>query len=88
MIRAAAVTTRTLKEALHSHHRGITAVTTKLISEAAERTGHRLAQPAETIARFFLAGSDGLTMQHLSLPDEEAERACLRALISAVVAMA
>ncbi|WP_340374436.1 TetR/AcrR family transcriptional regulator [Streptomyces sp. SS7] len=77
-----------LQESLHSHYRGITAVTTKLISEAAERAGHELAQPAETIARFFLAGFDGLTMQHLSLPDEEAERICLRALISAVLAMA
>lgn len=46
-----------------------------------------LAQPAETIARFFLAGFDGLTMQHLSHPDEEVERTCLQAFVSAVVAM-
>ncbi|MGI5373328.1 TetR/AcrR family transcriptional regulator [Streptomyces sp. CA-251387] len=83
-----ALRTPHLKEALHSHHSGISAVTAKLVNEAAERTGHQLAQPAETIARFFLAGFDGLTMQHLSLPDEEAERVCLRALISAVLAMA
>jgi AcrR family transcriptional regulator len=83
-----ALRTPRLKEALHSHYTNITAVTAKLISEAAERTGHQLAQPAETIARFFLAGFDGLTMQHLSLPDEEAERVCLRALVSAVLAMA
>jgi AcrR family transcriptional regulator len=83
-----ALRTPRLKEALHSHYSGIAAVTAKLISETAERTGHPLAQPAETIARFFLAGFDGLTMQHLSLPDEEAERVCLRALISAVLAMA
>ncbi|WP_037673291.1 TetR/AcrR family transcriptional regulator [Streptomyces griseus] len=83
-----ALRTPRLQEALQGHYRGISAVTTKLISEAAERAGHQLAQPAETIARFFLAGFDGLTMQHLSLPDEEAERVCLRALISAVLAMA
>ncbi|WP_031479700.1 TetR/AcrR family transcriptional regulator [Streptomyces bicolor] len=83
-----ALRTPHLQEALHGHHHDISAVTTKLISEAAERTGHQLAQPAEMIARFFLAGFDGLTMQHLSLPDEEAERACLRALISAALAMA
>ncbi|AZQ39872.1 TetR/AcrR family transcriptional regulator [Streptomyces cyaneochromogenes] len=83
-----ALRTPHLQEALQSHYRGILAVTAKLISEAAERAGHQLAQPAETIARFFLAGFDGLTMQHLSLPDEEAERVCLRALISAVLAMA
>ncbi|WP_244184023.1 TetR/AcrR family transcriptional regulator [Streptomyces cellostaticus] len=83
-----ALRTPHLQEALHAHQRDISAVTTKLIGEAAERTGHRLAQPAETIARFFLAGFDGLTMQHLSLPDEEAEEACMRALIAAVLAMA
>ncbi|MER6129993.1 helix-turn-helix domain-containing protein [Streptomyces sp. NPDC001795] len=83
-----ALRTPRLQEALHAHQRDISAVTTKLISEAAERTGHRLTQPAETIARFFLAGFDGLTMQHLSLPNEEAERVCMRALISAVLAMA
>ncbi|MFF5650838.1 TetR/AcrR family transcriptional regulator [Streptomyces collinus] len=83
-----ALRTPHLQEALHGHYSGVLAVTTKLISEAAERTGHQLAQPAETIARFFLAGFDGLTMQRLSLPDEEAEGVCLRALISAVLAMA
>ena len=83
-----ALRTPYLKEALHGHYSEVLTVTAKLISEAAERTGHQLAQPAETIARFFLAGFDGLTMQHLSLPDEEAERACLHALVSAVLAMA
>jgi AcrR family transcriptional regulator len=83
-----ALRTPHLKEALQSHYSEVLAVTTKLVDQAAERTGHRLGQPAETIARFFLAGFDGLTMQHLSLPDEEAERVCLRALVSAVLAMA
>ncbi|QOV36819.1 TetR/AcrR family transcriptional regulator [Streptomyces ferrugineus] len=83
-----ALRTPHLKEALQSHYSEVLAVTTKLVDQAAERTGHPLGQPAETIARFFLAGFDGLTMQHLSLPDEEAERVCLRALISAVLAMA
>lgn len=82
-----ALRTPHLQEALQSHHRGVLAMTTELIGEAAARTGQQLAQPAETIARFFLAGFDGLTMQHLSLPDEEAERACLQALVSAVLAM-
>jgi AcrR family transcriptional regulator len=83
-----AMRTPHLKEALQSHYSEVLAVTTKLVDEAAERTGHRLGQPAETVARFFLAGFDGLTMQHLSLPDEEAEGVCLRALVSAVLAMA
>ncbi|MGW2386007.1 TetR/AcrR family transcriptional regulator [Streptomyces sp. NPDC001658] len=83
-----AMRTPHLQEALQSHYGEILAVTAKLVDQAAERTGHQLGQPAETIARFFLAGFDGLTMQHLSLPDEEAERVCLRSLVSAVLAMA
>jgi hypothetical protein len=66
----------------------VTEVTAKLVSEAAERTGHPLAQPAEVIARTFLAGFDGLTTQHLALPDEEAERTGLQVLVSVVVALA
>lgn len=77
-----------LSEALDSHYRSITEVTARLVTEAAERTGQPLAQPAETIARFFLAGFDGLTMQHLSHPDEQAEHTCLQAFVSAVVVMA
>ncbi|MFI0776397.1 TetR/AcrR family transcriptional regulator [Streptomyces sp. NPDC021212] len=77
-----------LQAALQSHYREVTAETTKLITEAAERADHELVQPAETIARFFLAGFDGLTLQHLSLPDQEAEQAGLQALVSTVVAMA
>lgn len=83
-----ALRTPKLKEALQSHYSEVLAVTTKLVAQTAERTGHQLGQPAETIARFFLAGFDGLTMQHLSLPDEEAESVCLRSLVSAVLAMA
>ncbi|QNP68066.1 TetR/AcrR family transcriptional regulator [Streptomyces roseirectus] len=83
-----ALRTPLLKEALQSHYSEVLTVTTQLVEGAAERAGRRLAQPAEMIARFFLAGFDGLTMQHLSLPDEEAERVCLRALIAAVLAMA
>ncbi|WP_232791417.1 TetR/AcrR family transcriptional regulator [Streptomyces capitiformicae] len=83
-----ALRTPRLQEALEGHYGEVAAVTTKLVTEAAERTGHQLAQPAETLARFFLAGFDGLSAQHLSLPDEEAELTCLQALVSAVVALA
>jgi AcrR family transcriptional regulator len=77
-----------LSEALESHYRGVAEVTAKLLTEAAERSGQPLAQPAEVIARVFLAGFDGLTTQHLALPDEEAELAGLRVLVSVVVALA
>lgn len=77
-----------LTDALHSHQRQVTAVTSQLITMAAERTGHRLAHPAETIARFALAGFDGLTTRHLALPDEEAEQVCLQALVSSLLGLA
>jgi AcrR family transcriptional regulator len=83
-----ALRTPHLSEALQSHYRGVTEVTTKLVTEAAARTGHELAQPAATIARFFLGAFDGLTMQHLAMPDEATEHAQLQALVSAVVALA
>ncbi|GGW52247.1 MULTISPECIES: TetR/AcrR family transcriptional regulator [Streptomyces] len=83
-----ALRTPALSETLESHFRGATDVTARLITEAAERNGQPLAQPAETIARFFLAGFDGLTTQRLSHPDEDAEHTCLQAFVSAVVAMA
>ncbi|MPY55959.1 TetR/AcrR family transcriptional regulator [Streptomyces spongiae] len=77
-----------LREALETHNRGVVRVTSELVMEAAERTGQQLAQPAGIIARFFLAGFDGLTMQHLTHPDDEAELACLQALISSTLALA
>jgi AcrR family transcriptional regulator len=77
-----------LSEALRGHYRGVIKVTTDLVTEAAARTGYELAQPAESIARFFLAGFDGLTMQRLSAPDEASESAGLKALVVATVALA
>lgn len=83
-----ALRTPSLAEARQAHYRDVTKVAARIVAEAAERTGQALAQPAETIARYFLAGFDGLVMQHLSLPDEEAEQICLGALVSAVLALA
>ncbi|CAM5668949.1 Putative HTH-type transcriptional regulator YfiR OS=Streptomyces griseorubiginosus OX=67304 GN=yfiR_2 PE=4 SV=1 [Streptomyces griseorubiginosus] len=83
-----ALRTPHLSQALDNHFAGITAVTSQLIEQAADRTGHRLQQPTTTTARFFLAAFDGMSMQHLSMPDEKAEQASFEALVSAVVAMA
>lgn len=77
-----------LNEALESHYRGVVEVTARLVTQAAERAGQPLAQPAETVARFFLSGFDGLVMQRLTHPDEEAEATCLQAFVAAVVALA
>ncbi|TXS49820.1 TetR/AcrR family transcriptional regulator [Streptomyces sp. uw30] len=83
-----ALRTPSLRETLQSQYREVTDVTAKLVTEAAERTGHRLVQPASVIARFFLAGFDGLVLQHLTLPDEEAELPSLQALVGSVMALA
>lgn len=77
-----------LREALEVHNLGVMSVTAGLVADAAERTGQQLAQPAQLIARFFLAGFDGLMQQRLTFPDDEAELSCLQALISSTVALA
>ncbi|MGW0813032.1 TetR/AcrR family transcriptional regulator [Streptomyces viridiviolaceus] len=83
-----ALRTPKLSEARQGHYRQVTEATAKVVTRTAERTGYELAQPAETIARFFLSGFDGLTMQRLCLPDEAAVRVGLQALVSATVALA
>lgn len=83
-----ALRTPSLGEVLADQYRDLIVVITELVTCTAERTGHGLAQPAETIARFFLAGFDGLSLQRLASPDDESEVTCLRALVSATVALA
>ncbi|GHB32622.1 hypothetical protein GCM10010377_23800 [Streptomyces viridiviolaceus] len=83
-----ALRTPRLSETRQAHLRGVIEVTARLMDEAAARAGYRLAQPAETIARFFLAGFDGLTLQRLSAPDVDSERAGLQALVAATTALA
>ncbi|MEV6060917.1 TetR/AcrR family transcriptional regulator [Nocardia asteroides] len=83
-----ALRTPGLSEARESHYRQMVGVTTKLVAETAERTGFELSQPADVVARFFLAGFDGLTMHRLCLPDEAAEHVGLQAMVAATVALA
>lgn len=83
-----ALRTPRLGTVVQDHYTGVLAVTSRLIEEAAARADRQLAQPADTIARFFHAGFDGLTVQHLVHPDEAAEAACLRALVAATAALA
>ncbi|MFF0435630.1 TetR/AcrR family transcriptional regulator [Streptomyces sp. NPDC004327] len=78
-----------LNEARQGHYRRVIEVTAQVITETAQRTGQELAESPETVARFFLSGFDGLTMQVLvSLPDEAAARTGLMALVAATVALA
>ncbi|MFJ3876350.1 TetR/AcrR family transcriptional regulator [Streptomyces sp. NPDC090077] len=83
-----ALRTPKLSEARQGHYRGVVEVTARLVREAAARAGHELVQPAETVARFFHAGFDGLTIQRLYAPDGAAETLGLRALVSATTALA
>ncbi|MEV8047464.1 TetR/AcrR family transcriptional regulator [Streptomyces griseoluteus] len=78
-----------LNEARQSHYQRVIEVTAQVIAETADRTGQKLAVSPETVARFFLSGFDGLTMQVLScVPDEATERTSLAALVAATVALA
>ncbi|WP_051792496.1 TetR/AcrR family transcriptional regulator [Amycolatopsis jejuensis] len=83
-----ALHTPRLSEVLESHYRDMFRMTGDLVARTAARTGQDLAQPPETVARFFLAGFDGLTLQRFALRDEEAETVCLQTLVSSVVAFA
>ncbi|MCF3118720.1 TetR/AcrR family transcriptional regulator [Streptomyces arenae] len=83
-----ALRTPGLAEAHESYYRRASDAAARLLTEAAERTGYRLAQPADAVARFFLAGFDGLTTQCLYVPDARAEDVGRRALVAATIALA
>lgn len=83
-----AMRTPPLQDALEAHYRRTIEVTGSLIAEAAERAGQSLVQPPKAISRFFLAGFEGLSLQRLAVPDEQAETAALHVLVEATVALA
>ncbi|RLU81756.1 TetR family transcriptional regulator [Streptomyces griseocarneus] len=83
-----ALRTPGLREAYQGYYRGVSEATANLVAGAAARTGYELALPAEAIARFFLAGFDGLTLQCLYAPDDFPDDVGLRALVSATIALA
>ncbi|MHA3020709.1 TetR/AcrR family transcriptional regulator [Mycobacterium sp. BMJ-28] len=66
----------------------VIATTATIIQDAADRCDCVLLRPATTLARHFLAGFDGLTLQHISAADVDAEQAYLAELVSALVALA
>ncbi|MFJ2740731.1 TetR/AcrR family transcriptional regulator [Streptomyces sp. NPDC087440] len=83
-----ALRTPKLHDVLHSHHHQVEVVTARLIEEVADRSGQRLAVPATVVAHYFLGAFDGLSLQLLTLPDENAERHCLQTLVSSTVTLA
>lgn len=70
------------------HDADMRAVTAEVLETIAMRHGQDLAVPASALARFFLAGFDGLSGQSMTAPDPEAEELCLGQLISATAALA
>ncbi|MEW2292887.1 TetR/AcrR family transcriptional regulator [Streptomyces sp. NPDC006743] len=83
-----ALRTPGLSAARTAHYQQVNEVTARVFTETASRTGYVLAQPAGLVARFFLCGFDGLTMQRLYAPEKPTDDTGLRALIAATVALA
>lgn len=64
------------------------AVAESIFRETMKRTGERSAVPAHHLARFVVAGLDGLILQHLSDPDVRRSRRQVRLLVRAAVELA
>jgi AcrR family transcriptional regulator len=64
------------------------AVAVELFSRAAKAGGERPAVPVRDLARFVVAGLDGLILQHLSDPDVRRSRRQVRLLVRAAVELA
>lgn len=61
--------------------------TTRIFTEAAEREGIRPLVPIDEVARFTVAGIDGISLQHLADPDEERYTAMVERLAQVLIAM-
>ncbi len=59
-----------------------------LFATAAERAGERSHVPLAELARFLVAGLDGLILQHLADPDLQRSRAGVERIIAATCALA
>jgi AcrR family transcriptional regulator len=77
-----------LHEATTEHTRNITAIVMRLVSEAASSAGLELAVEPEVVARFFLAGFDGLVLYYLTEGDDEPANLQMRHLRAATIALA
>jgi AcrR family transcriptional regulator len=64
------------------------AVAVEIFSRAAGASGERPAVPVRDLARFVVAGLDGLILQHLSDPDVRRSRRQVRLLVRAAVGLA
>ncbi|GAA3039317.1 AcrR family transcriptional regulator [Streptomyces olivoverticillatus] len=76
-----------LHEVLRAHQSDLEQTAAKMISDVAERAERPLAAPPVTLARFFLAGFDGLALRHLVI-DDDASATGLEHLVAATLALA
>jgi hypothetical protein len=77
-----------LHEATTEHTRNITAIVARLVGEAASSAGLEPAVEPEVVARFFLAGFDGLVLYYLTEGADEPANLQMRHLRAATVALA
>ncbi|MET7567976.1 TetR family transcriptional regulator [Streptomyces sp. NPDC005492] len=77
-----------LHEATIEHTRNVTAIVTRLVGEAASGSGLEPAVEPEVVARFFLAGFDGLILYYLTEGEDEPANLQLSHLRAATIALA
>ncbi|GAB4099688.1 TetR/AcrR family transcriptional regulator [Sinomonas halotolerans] len=68
-------------------YEGWVASTTELFAAAAEAAGGQAPENLEMIARLFISGIDGISMQHLADPDEERSRQLIELLADSLAAL-
>lgn len=61
--------------------------TTELFTDAAVAAGQPVPSNLEPVTRLFIAGIDGISMQHLADPDEERSRALVALLAESLAAV-
>lgn len=75
------------REQNRSMYEGWVSSTRELFSSAAEAAGQPVPDNLELIARLFVSGIDGISMQHLAYPDEEQSRLLIELLADSLTAL-
>jgi hypothetical protein len=75
------------REQNRSMYEGWVSSTRELFSSAAEAAGQPIPENLDLIARLFVSGIDGISMQHLAYPDEEQSRLLIELLADSLTAL-
>lgn len=75
-----------LREMFEEHRRTVDQATASLIDATARHFGIAPAADTLFLARYFLAGVDGLIAQHLTIPDPDSEAWCLACIVGSTTA--